>query len=151
MLSRHGQLPQTEAEGWISTAQQDQSHLAGIQVMPAAPWHPYVAAAVPRAATFEADVMVSTESAMKGQCTGTPLPKMTLAEYMAWKAEQPDRHEFYRGETFAMVDGTSGHNRVIVNLTRRIDAHLAGTACHVFSRNMKLQLADEGCFYQASW
>lgn len=78
---------------------------------------------------------------------GMPLPKMTLAEYLAWETAQPDRHEFNRGETFAMVGGTSGHNRVIVNLTRRIDAHLDGTPCRVFSENMKLQLADEACFY----
>lgn len=72
---------------------------------------------------------------------------MTLAEFLAWENAQPDRHEFHRGETFAMVGGTSGHNRVIVNLTRRIDAHLDGTDCRVFSENMKLRLADEGCFY----
>ena len=100
-----------------------------------------------RAATFGTDMMVFSGSAMKGRSMGLPLPKMTLAEYMAWETAQPDRHEFYRGETFAMVGGTSGHNRVVVNLTRRIDAHLDGTACHVFSENMKLQLSDEGCFY----
>jgi Uma2 family endonuclease len=37
---------------------------------------------------------------------GMPLPKMTLAEYMAREAEQPDPHELHRGETFAMVGGT---------------------------------------------
>ena len=43
---------------------------------------------------------------------GVPIAKMTLAEFMAWETAQADRHEFYRGEAFAMVGGTSGHNRV---------------------------------------
>lgn len=33
-----------------------------------------------------------------------PLVKMSLAEFMAWENAQPDRHEFYRGKTFAMID-----------------------------------------------
>jgi hypothetical protein len=34
---------------------------------------------------------------------GMPLHKMTLAEFLAWEAQQTERHEFYRGEIFAMV------------------------------------------------
>lgn len=78
---------------------------------------------------------------------GLPLHKPTLAEFLAWENAQHDRHEFYRGEIFAMVGGTSRHNRVIVNLTRHIDAHLDGTACRVYAENMKVQLAEEGVLY----
>ena len=70
---------------------------------------------------------------------------MTLAEFIAWENEQPERHEFYGGETFAMVGGTRGHNRVIVNLTRHIDSHLDNSPCQVFSENMKLRV-DEDIF-----
>ena len=78
---------------------------------------------------------------------GVPLLKMSLAEFMAWENAQPDRHEFYRGETFAMVGGTARHNRVILNLASRIGDHLDGTPCQVFAENMKVQLADEGVLY----
>jgi Uma2 family endonuclease len=71
---------------------------------------------------------------------------MTLAEFLAWEELQPDRHEFYRGETFGMVGGTARHNRVILNLASRIADHLDGTPCQVFAENMKLQLA-EGVLY----
>jgi Uma2 family endonuclease len=70
-----------------------------------------------------------------------------VAEFMAWENAQPDRHEFYRGETFAMVGGTARHNRVILNLASRIGDHLEGTPCQVFAENMKVQLADEGVLY----
>jgi hypothetical protein len=39
---------------------------------------------------------------------------MTLAEFLVWEEQQTERHEFYRGETFAMVGGIARHNRVIL-------------------------------------
>lgn len=84
---------------------------------------------------------------LRERIMGLPLPKMSLAEFMTWESAQPDRHEFYRGETFAMVGGTARHNRVVLNLASRIGDHLDGTPCQVFAENMKVQLADEGVLY----
>jgi len=78
---------------------------------------------------------------------GVPLAKMTFTEFMAWESNQAERHEFYRGEVFAMVGGTARHNRVILNLAGRIGAHLDGTPCQVFAESMKLQLANDGVLY----
>ena len=33
---------------------------------------------------------------------GMPLAKKTLAEFLAWEEHQPERHEFFRGETVEM-------------------------------------------------
>ena len=71
---------------------------------------------------------------------------MTLPEFLTWEERQAERHEFYRGETFAMVGATARHNRVILNLASRIGDHLDGTPCQVFAENMKVQLA-EGVLY----
>lgn len=73
---------------------------------------------------------------------GMPLPLMTMGDFLVWEAEQPERYEFYRGETFAMVGGTLRHNRVILNLAGRIADHLDGTACQVFAEGVKVQLED---------
>jgi Uma2 family endonuclease len=78
---------------------------------------------------------------------GLPLHKLTLAEFMGWEQAQTDRHEFWRGEIFAMVGATARHNRVILNLASRINDHLDGTSCQVFAENMKVQLANEGILY----
>jgi Uma2 family endonuclease len=77
---------------------------------------------------------------------GMPLQRMTMAEFLAWEAEQPDRHEFYRGEIFAMVGGSLRHNRVILNLASRIGGHLDGTPCQVFAEGVKVGLT-EGYLY----
>jgi Uma2 family endonuclease len=71
---------------------------------------------------------------------------MTLAEFLAWEEHQPDRHEFYRGDIFAMVGGTARHNRVVMNLGSRIADHLDGTGCQVFTESMKVQIA-KGILY----
>ena len=41
--------------------------------------------------------------------------KMTLREFLVWEDLQPERHEFYNGEVFAMVAGRRIHERVIGN------------------------------------
>lgn len=75
-----------------------------------------------------------------------PLQKMSLIDFLIWEENQPERHEFFRGETFAMVGGTARHNRVILNLASRIGDHLDGTPCQVFAEGMKVQIA-EGILY----
>ncbi|HET7866483.1 MAG TPA: Uma2 family endonuclease [Burkholderiaceae bacterium] len=77
---------------------------------------------------------------------GMPLAKKTMAEFLAWEEHQPERHEFFRGETFARVGGTARHNRVIMNLGSSIAAHLDGTGCQAFTESMKVQIA-EGILY----
>ena len=73
--------------------------------------------------------------------------KMTLEEFLAWEDLQPERHEFYNGEVFAMVGGRRNHERVIGNLSRRLGNHLEGSASQVFAAGMKLQLADNTVLY----
>ena len=78
---------------------------------------------------------------------GMPLHKPTLAEFLQWESTQTERHEYYRGEIFAMVGGSARHNRVTLNLASAIGDHLDGTACQVFAENMKVQLANDGSLY----
>lgn len=71
---------------------------------------------------------------------------MTPVEFLAWEGRQAERHEFWRGEVFAMAGGSLRHNRVILNLASRIAAHLDGTPCQVFAEGVKVGLA-EGVLY----
>jgi Uma2 family endonuclease len=73
---------------------------------------------------------------------GMPLQKMTVAEFLAWEEQQAERHEFYRGEVFAMVGGSARHNRVVLNLASRIADHLDGTPCQIFAQGVKVGLPD---------
>jgi Uma2 family endonuclease len=78
---------------------------------------------------------------------GRAATEMTITAFLAWEAEQPDRHEFYRGEVFGMVGGSARHNQVIFNLRARLTEHLEGSGCMVFSESMKVRLADDAVLY----
>jgi Uma2 family endonuclease len=74
-------------------------------------------------------------------------PVMTLDAFLAWENEQTGKHEFYRGEVFAMVGAKRSHGRVVSNLNRRLSEALDGSPCQVFTEGMKLQVADDTIFY----
>lgn len=76
-----------------------------------------------------------------------PALKMTLAEYLAWEATQEVRHEFWRGEVFAMVGARRVHGLVAGNLFAALKAHLKGTPCRAFVEGQKVQVANDAIFY----
>jgi Uma2 family endonuclease len=78
---------------------------------------------------------------------GSPLPKLTLEDYLRWENQQPERHEFHRGEVFAMVGGRRVHGRVVGNFMRALGNALQGSPCQVFAESMKVQPADDTILY----
>jgi Uma2 family endonuclease len=78
---------------------------------------------------------------------GLPAAKLSLAEFIAWENEQPDRNEFYRGEVFAMVGGRRSHGRLVNNLSFKLNQALEGSPCQVFAESMKVQVADDTLLY----
>jgi Uma2 family endonuclease len=76
-----------------------------------------------------------------------PQPKLTLDEFLAWENAQPEKHEFHRGEVFAMVGGRRSHGRVVSNLNRRLSEALDGSPCQVFTEGMKVQIAEDTVLY----
>ena len=75
--------------------------------------------------------------------TALSMPSLTLTEFLTWENEQPERHEFHRGEVFAMVGGRRVHGRVVSNLVRRSSEALDGSPCQVFHEGMKVEVADD--------
>lgn len=78
---------------------------------------------------------------------GSPLPKLTLEDFLLWENEQPDKHEFHRGEVFAMVGGRRVHGCVVSNLSRLLGNAMQGSPCRVFAEGMKVQPADDTILY----
>ena len=76
-----------------------------------------------------------------------PAQKLNLADYLAWENEQAARHEFYRGEVFAMVGARRVHGLVGGNLFAALKTHLKGSPCRAFVESMKVQVADDMLFY----
>ncbi|MBL8349985.1 MAG: Uma2 family endonuclease [Burkholderiaceae bacterium] len=73
--------------------------------------------------------------------------KPTLDEFLAWENQQVEKHEYHRGEVFAMVGGRRTHGRVVLNLGTELNLQLRGAPCQVFSEGMKVQIADDTILY----
>lgn len=73
--------------------------------------------------------------------------KLSLEDFLAWENQQVERHEFHRGEVFAMVGGRRTHGRTVLNLARRLAEQLDGSPCQVFAETMKVQIAADTILY----
>jgi Uma2 family endonuclease len=70
----------------------------------------------------------------------------TLNDFLAWEANEPLRHEFIEGDTFAMTGGTDVHNLITLNTAIHLRAQNKGQPC--FMADMKLAVAAaNACFY----
>ena len=69
-------------------------------------------------------------------------PPLTFEAYMAWEAEQPERHEFFAGEVFAMTGARATHNTIALNIAVALRDVLRNTSCRVFIADMKLHVAS---------
>ena len=73
---------------------------------------------------------------------------MTAEEFLAWEEAQPAKHEFVRGEVFAMTGGIDRNDTVAGNLYIRLRQQLRGTPCRVYAGDVKLRVeAADCCFY----
>ena len=72
----------------------------------------------------------------------------TIDDYLAWEAEQAERHEFVNGEVFAMAGAEDRHVMVSLRLASALLSHLSGSPCNVFMSDMKLRVtALNNVFY----
>ncbi len=78
---------------------------------------------------------------------GAALEKLTMGAFLEWENAQETRHEYYRGEVFAMVGARRSHGRVVSNLVHALMSALEGSPCQVFSEGMKVQVADDTILY----
>jgi Uma2 family endonuclease len=67
---------------------------------------------------------------------------MTLEDFLAWEAEQPERWEFFAGEAFMIAGGSDVHNAISLNTAFALREALRGTRCSVFMSDVRLRLAE---------
>ena len=73
-------------------------------------------------------------------------PKMTGDEYLAWEAEQTEKHDFVNGEVYAMAGAERGHVTTAGNVYMALRQHKTGSPCRTYIADMKVQ-AQQGDQY----
>jgi Uma2 family endonuclease len=72
---------------------------------------------------------------------------MTAEAFLAWDATQSVKHEFVRGEVFAMAGVHEAHAIVSGNLYTALRQHLKGSPCRTFFADMKLRVEAADAFF----
>ncbi len=60
-------------------------------------------------------------------------------DYLELEKISPVKHEYIQGEVYAMAGGSDAHNTIALNLLSLLRNHVRGTACRVFSSDMKVR------------
>ena len=69
-----------------------------------------------------------------------PRQKLSPDEYLAWEREQPTKHEYYRGEVFAMVGGSVRHDHLCSVLIALLRERLVAQGCIVLTSDQRVAL-----------
>lgn len=72
---------------------------------------------------------------------------MTAADFLAWDATQTVKHEFVRGEVFAMAGAHEAHVTATMNIGMALRQHLKGSPCRTFAADMKLRVEAADAFF----
>ncbi|MCL1464563.1 Uma2 family endonuclease [Argonema galeatum] len=67
--------------------------------------------------------------------------------YLKGEEISPIRHEYIRGEVFAMAGGTQAHNIIAGNIFALLRNHVRGTGCRAFVENIKVLIDAADVYY----
>lgn len=63
---------------------------------------------------------------------------ISIEDYLSHEETADVKHEYYRGEIFAMAGGTIAHNQIVSNTVSEINLFLRGKSCQVFPSDLKV-------------
>ena len=68
-------------------------------------------------------------------------------DYLAQEATTSVRHELVGGQVYAMAGATRAHNRIVLNLVRKLDDASRAKGCRLSAENVKLKVSDTTSYY----
>ncbi len=71
---------------------------------------------------------------------------MTEAEYLAFEAESEFKHEFSRGNVYAMTGASLRHGIITVNVSTHLNNQLADRDCTVTSPDVRVYIASKQAY-----
>ncbi len=76
----------------------------------------------------------------------TPLELISEAEYLDRERASEMKHEYFRGEVFAMTGASESHNLIVANVVRELGNQLKKTSCRVYPSDMRLKIEQSGLY-----
>jgi Uma2 family endonuclease len=71
---------------------------------------------------------------------------MTPEEYLAFERASPEKHEYYRGEIFAMAGGSEQHSAISANVIGELYGALRHPPCRVYTSDLRVKVPATGLY-----
>jgi len=71
---------------------------------------------------------------------------ISMAEYLEREAASPEKHEYYKGEVFAMAGAKMIHNIISTNLLTSLGRLLKGSKCRPFNSDQRIHIPRNTLF-----
>jgi len=72
--------------------------------------------------------------------------KLSIEEYLQFEKESVEKHEYYRGEIFAMAGASDSHNWIFTNLLVGLANKLKGGSCRPYGSDMRMHIPENTLF-----
>lgn len=72
---------------------------------------------------------------------------LSPAEFLAWEAQQPWRHEYLNGRIYARADSTLDHNTITTNFAIALKRHLRGKSYRAFISEVQVHVSEKGPYF----
>lgn len=72
--------------------------------------------------------------------------KFTVEEYLQFEKASNEKHEYYKGEIFAMCGASNRHNWIFTNLFGNLVSKLKGSSCRPFGSDMRMHILKNTLF-----
>jgi phenylacetic acid degradation protein len=86
------------------------------------------------------DIIIREEQAEYGKRA------FTIEDYLDLEGISNLRHEYYKGEIFAMAGASPDHNRIVFNLSLLLGMMLRGSTCEVFPSDQRVHVEANSLF-----
>lgn len=67
-------------------------------------------------------------------------PHLSPEEYFAWEEQQLEKHEYIKGQVYAMTGGSVNHSRIAIRFTTMFDTHLDPSSCITGNSDLKVNI-----------
>jgi Uma2 family endonuclease len=73
-------------------------------------------------------------------------PRYTPQEYLALERAATEKSEYVNGEIYAMAGTSKRHNRITVNLLRKLSTQLDGRPCEAYIIDIRVKVSETGMY-----
>jgi Uma2 family endonuclease len=78
--------------------------------------------------------------------TAQPKPAYSIEAYLELERKGPLKHEYYRGEIFALAGSSEAHNLIMTNILTALNVQLRNRPCKVYPSDMRLRIPQTGLY-----